>query len=334
MTQEQTWGLFVDWCHARDRSPFLLDQEALDAFAADLPVAPATRAQRERHLRRRLGASTQQPLAQTAWRTGPGWANLSQALAYTPSVGWPRGLRGRRDAYLLVLIHAGLSRAEARDLAPGAIELHDGRVTLLGEDLATHTDPASCPACAVVRWLNAIGMADRRGRPAIRAALLQARRAAPRHACQDKGQPTHWREVFHLLPAIDRHGWITDWRSMSERAISAVVAYRLSQPASTIHEPLETHPSPDDDAGHQQADAAPHDYDQGVTYDARDLEEPPAPRTVSRTPEDLRSMDDLFDVLDEELDAADDLMRRIEEGLAALDAKHDARTRAPVVPGD
>ncbi len=153
-------------------------------------------------------------------------------IAARATRGWPAGLTGRRDAFLIVLTESlGYSNRAARGLSPADITEPtcglggESLPCLQGQAVPGCGDPRSCPACAVVRWLDILGVADGLGRGSARTALTAADAPTPASPHQHTGSgPARWRGAAVLLPAIDRHGWLDDYRPLSTCTIRARLA--------------------------------------------------------------------------------------------------------------
>lgn len=227
---ERDWNLFLDWCRARALSPDDLRVEDLIAFGVDLPAARSTLRRRMRSVVRMLSESGHHvvlPTAtvqQTAIRKGPRWLPVEQTLASLPVASWPEALAARRDGYLIVLLHTvGLNRAAARRITESDIDLY-GWPTIAGQPVPfAGASPMTCPACHLTRWLAALAAITAGGRAAVRYALDHDR-AGDEHACGTE-IAEDWRAAPTLLPAIDRHGWLSD-QPLSKRAITALLAAR------------------------------------------------------------------------------------------------------------
>ena len=152
----------------------------------------------------------------------------------------------------------------------------------------TSDDPRTCPACAIVRWLDILGVADGLGRGSARMHLTDA--TTPTALSPHHHTPTHparWRRAAQLLPAIDRHGWIDDYQPLSTRSIHT----RLT---------LVT---------------GPHDYPHAEPRDHASASTTPAPPT--------HTLDEVLRLLDQVADDADAVNRRI-QALLAADAPHNS----------
>lgn len=240
--QAREWNLFRDWCTAAGQ-PFLpTTAEAIALFVEEVPAAASTRIKRIQEIRRAhrnaglpLALPTREPLK--PWRAGRGWLNLGDTLNRAPLEGWPDGLVGRRDAFLAVLIgEAGLSREEARAVAVNeVVQDRDGGWRIAGRTVRRTLDPDPCPACALARWLHVLKIWDAWGRSSVRGAVCGYKRSLEHDCLETSG---HSSIMLHtLLPAIDRHGWLADWKPLSTRSISAVLAYRQDA-ARFPHNPL------------------------------------------------------------------------------------------------
>ncbi|ALL79492.1 hypothetical protein AD006_30075 (plasmid) [Pseudonocardia sp. EC080610-09] len=172
-------------------------------------------------------------------------------IAACPTRGWPHGLHGRRDAFLVVLTVAlALPYSAARDLTPAAVVVDtttdlpmggdvDEVVTIAGQAVPTAADPRACPACAVVRWLDILGTLDGLGRGSARMDLVAAHAPttdAP-HTHQTRGS-RRWRAAATLLPAVDQHGWLDDYRPITARTIRARLARAAARSTHYVAEEM------------------------------------------------------------------------------------------------
>ena len=242
------WGLFCDYTAAIGQPALPTTLAALTGFLAALPARPATLARRVRAIaaaHRRAGYLLERPAG------GPGASPSAPArtrpdpelmIAGCPTRGWPDGLWGRRDAFLIVLTeHLGCSHPAARDLHPEQLVLpldDQEPLSLAGLVVGHRGEARSCPACAVLRWLEILGVADGLGRGSARMTLTAARAPAAGSAHEPPlVEPARWRGAPVLLPAIDRHGWHDDFRPMTTRTIRArlaLAAQRASNDALVV----------------------------------------------------------------------------------------------------
>ncbi|MCX2846855.1 MmyB family transcriptional regulator [Curtobacterium flaccumfaciens] len=154
---------------------------------------------------------------------GPG--PFERALAKIPKYRHPVGLRGRRDAFLVVLVgFLQLSRQEARRLSPLAIEL-GSIVKIRGRVIPSNDNPVTCLACAVTRWLRVAGNAYLGHRAETRGLLDSTKADLTKHDC---GQPVteQWRRATELLVPLDTYGWVRTGVPLSNRSITSIIPTR------------------------------------------------------------------------------------------------------------
>lgn len=297
--ETSAWALFTDWCTATGRDPSAATEGTLEAFWVDIPVAASTRARREKVIKSALCARgallpVEKPVRPSAWRTGPAWADLDRTLGAIPFVGWPGGIRGRRDAYLAVLIHQGYSREEAREVRPRDIAwLSPGSIRIGRSSIPTAVEPEECAACAVARWLRAVALTDYHGRGLLRETLVRQQSRVVGHVCRSEDTGECRDVLWTLTPTINRYGHIDNGVAMSTRAISAVLAYRQAVPLLGLP------------GRYPRFSAVPRDTE---IYDDLDIH---AREQRERLDPADANLDDLFDRIDEEFDAADAVMDRI-----------------------
>lgn len=227
-TEARDWVLYQEWCESWGRDPLHVDEAAIEDFLQAFPAAHSTQLNRIRAIRHGLGShgvdlhlSDRTPTS-TLIRTGDRYAPVADALAQLPLARRVAGLRGRRDAWLLVLIGVlQLSRRETHAIAAPDIDLSTG-IRVRGQFIPTGPDTLTCPACAVTRWLRVAGIYGV-GFRTYALGLVDAQAAlTDEHDCE---QPVddEWLSAPQLLPAIDQHGWFRD-APLSMRSISAVSA--------------------------------------------------------------------------------------------------------------
>lgn len=232
MSATDDLALFNDWCIATGRQPREPSDHDLHAFSEAISSAPGTL---KRRLQTILHSDTSQkpPEARCApaWDVDRSQLSVSDSLSRCPSAGWPGAYSGRRDAWLLVLLSPtqtgglGLTRGQAVGLQPKDVSL----------DLTVDDDPTKCPKCVAVRWLHVVGLEHRFGRSSVRS-FTSTVSAVPHHVCDREPDP-EWRTAWTLAPAIDRHGWATDWRPMTTRAVTTVLRQRRDLAAPLVVAP-------------------------------------------------------------------------------------------------
>jgi len=254
------WGLFCDYTAATDQPALPTTVAALTGFLTAAPARPATLARRIRAIaaaHRRAGYLLTRPdTGPAAPRPAPERPRPDPGLmiAACATRGWPAGLTGRRDAFLIVATELlGYTHRAARQLHPADITEPtpappDQAVPrLAGRAAPSSDDPRTCPACAVARWLDILGVADGLGRGSARTALAAA--GAPTPASPHQHTPTEpprWRGAAVLLPAIDRHGWLDDYRPITTRTIRTRLAHAAERAATGDvpgEPPAATHPA-------------------------------------------------------------------------------------------
>lgn len=314
------WALFCDYTSATDQPTLPTTVAALTGFFTQIPARGTTAARRVAAIaaaHRNTGYLLQRPVSPTEIGNPGTRPHLTspdsgRMIAACPTTGWPHGLLGRRDGFLIVLTGVlGYTHTQAREIRPADLStptntdpnsrpdadhttIDTGSGTGIPADtvprirehpLPTSDDPRTCPTCAVVRWLDILGILDGLGRGSARMHLHTTTAPTPlsphHHTLID---PPRWRHAAHLLPAIDRHGWIDDNQPLSTRSIHTrltLAAHRAANPEPTAGQPR-TKPDPT----------------------------PDGPR--SHTP----TLDEVLDLLDQVADDADALNHRIRTLLA------------------
>ncbi|BBG05713.1 MULTISPECIES: hypothetical protein [Pseudonocardia] len=296
------WALFCDYTTATGQPVLPTTVDTLTGFFTALPARPATLARRVRAIaaaHRRAGYLLSRPDHGPAAPPPPRpaqqrWTAAGPLLAACPTRGWPHGLHGRRDAFLIVAtIGLDLSHRDARALLPDAVtvagsggENPDDQVSVADQDMPTDPDPRACPACAVVRWLDTLGVLDGLGRGSARMDLTAAHTPTRHsHHQHHPRTPQRWQRAAILLPAIDQHGWHDDYRPITTRTIRTRLALAAHRATSSVTAPGT--PS----RGDREANASP----------TPETTTPPAPQ----------SLDEVLTLLDGVADDADALNARI-----------------------
>ena len=258
------WALFRDYATATDQPCLPTTLTALTGFLTQLPCAPATRARRVAAIaaaHRRSGHLPPADHASARTPPSPGPARPAgpeQLLAGCPTRGWPEGFLGRRDGFLIVVTATlGHTRTRARSLrtdditlsppkptenTAGAGEVGEALPQVRDQPVPTSADPRGCAACAVIRWLEILGVAEGYGRGSARMHLSAAHAPLATSTHQHTlPEPQHWRIAAQPLPAIDQHGWIDDYRPLSIRSISARLALAHRRVNDPPPPPTSTH---------------------------------------------------------------------------------------------
>ncbi len=241
--------LYLDWCTARDRSPFPLTPQQVAGYARDTGHPPRTgwmrvvlAEQARRGHRLDLVGSAPTPSSTPHPVPPPGHpAWLVAAARCAANAGgalrWTQLITGRRDAVVLVARWLGRSRRGIVSLTTADLR-GGGALGHLSSAPQTSDHPLSCPASVVGDW----------------AAVLPALQSGSRAAAQDVvlGGNAHHAEPADgpLLFAVDRHGWADPQVPLSPRAVTAITAVRLAHAATPQQDGLpETDRDPADTAG-------------------------------------------------------------------------------------
>jgi len=234
------WALFADWCAAAGVPALPADPRAVQSFLAELPAARSTRLSRVRTIRiqhARLGMSDPCPPAATP-QMAPD-PILPEVLSAVSVHGWPAGVAGRRDAFLLVLYRGlALTRQQIRNILPTDLDVAPRQIQIRGHLLTPAEAPGECMACAVTRWLRLLNLAEQRDWATVRRSMAGrwTERAGEQelHDCQ-RPLGEAWRRTRVLLPQVDQYGWIDDQAPLTVRSITDV-AGRRSRPLVRIEE--------------------------------------------------------------------------------------------------
>lgn len=241
--------LFRDWCKSTGRPSFPCDSHSLAAFIEACPASKPTLDRRLRaiaSLHRSLGlpTPTDEPEVVAAIHHVTGRPEVlvrtrasrfpreltNAALEIAIVQGWPDAFVGRRDAAILALICVtGLTRAEVLRLCTD--DFTEDLAVLRRNNTAVESidgdDPATCPRCALTRWLRVLATYHSFGRGLVRRRLSETHvtraSASTAHDCSQTLRLVSGRHVFS---PIDRYGWLAD-TPLTKRSVTAVVGARL-----------------------------------------------------------------------------------------------------------
>lgn len=281
------WQLFLDWCTAAGASSLPADRATITAFLTELPAGRSTRLARIAAIRRaHASAGLADPYPTCPIDLSPDPV-LPEILGAVTVRGWPMGVTGRRDGFLLVL-YAGLhlTRRRIRALVAADIAAGVGWASIAGRSVVRTASPGDCPVCAITRWLRVLGIAERSGWWAVKSQMAgqfpEPADAADAHDC-DRPVGAGWRRAELLLPAIDRYGFMDGEAPLTVRSISTLSIRRRALAQEPAAEPSElTLPV--------------------VALPAAEPE--PSSWTLRSTKDALAELDPLLDRLDAEIDAA------------------------------
>lgn len=227
---EDQWDLFEDWCASWNRDPMATTAEIVAQFLAAFSGALSTQGLRVRAIRRRYEQAGV-PLDLTGigrkpsvlWRDEARFIGVGEAIGQLPAFRFPVGLRGRRDAFVLLLAEAGFTRRRIHDATPSQVTISTEEILVGEKQIQTSEDPGGCLRCAATRWLQILGPASAGDRAQVRD-VLDVRNAVPGvHDCAariDRG----WLRAEHLVVSLDTHGWVRPGTGLSVRSISALVS--------------------------------------------------------------------------------------------------------------
>ena len=306
------WMLFADWCVAADHRPIPAAPETLALFLHEHPATVATQRRRlsainavhTRHgypapgrtatVRRHLDTTR----AERFDRLG---RLLLQRAVELPTLGWPSGLFGRRDALLLVLAATGMSFTDITQLRRRDLCL-DGDIlvatTRAGERFRLAPDPETGdnPAVGIYRrWAEIQAFLDRY--PGTH--LLRHHLTDPTAIIADPLDAEQARQP--LLCPVDRWGHLPHAQSMTAQSVSTLVRAHLSGQAP-MRRALPV-PQPDDTGTWVESDIDldPDYYDRGTAARRRDHA-------------DLGGLADVFDEIERRADALFDELLTVLEG--------------------
>lgn len=241
---ERHWALFDDWCDALDKPKLPTTADTIVEFVQKNPTGVPTNTLRIRAIRRQhecAGAPLDLDALQEAAtavnvalrrpvslvRSGDGLTrDVGEALAQLPRGHHGKSvapaLRARRDGFIIVLFGLlGFTREEIRRVTPADVLLDP--LTIQGLPVQRGDDQATCPACAVTRWLRVVMPAELGFRNDVRSVLDPRAFDPDIHDC-DEGLEQDWTHATTLVPAIDKHGWVDAHCGVSTRSVSAIGA--------------------------------------------------------------------------------------------------------------
>ena len=233
---EAHWGRFVAWCEATGHESLPTTAATIGQFLTLFPGAASTQRLRRRAIRaHHLEAGYPDPTPRVEARVwlrpeAPDQATVEEVLAAIPKYRYPTGFRGRRDAFLTVLLGIlHLTRRQAQDITADDVAM-TSIIRIRGHIVPSSNDPTSCAACAVTRWLRIVGPAWTGFRGEIIRLLDPRRGNLDRHDCE---QPIsrEWRRAEQLLLSLDVYGWARTGVSLSGRSMTSIIPSRRAAAA-------------------------------------------------------------------------------------------------------
>lgn len=308
------WALFVDWCEACDHRVLPAHPSVLAEFLADHPAADGTQRRRITainavHTSAGLPApgrtETIRQLLNTARadRIARVRERVAQVVPRIPVTGWPGGLFGRRDAFLLTLAAAGLGFEEiARLRRIDVTAERDALVLRVGEDWVRVTAEYGAESVDVYwNWVEVLGFLDRYPSTQLLAGRLD-KGAASLSAFTDSAR----RDERPLLTPIDRWGHTPfDPTPLTGHSIASLVRAHLAGQAPVHKRPPARPPATPSHENAPVPDSVDVELDQGY-YD----------RGIAARRHAHTHLDDVTDILDGIEDEADKLLADL---LAILD---------------
>ena len=236
MLLEAHWGRFVAWCEAAGHESLPTTAATIGQFLTLFPGSVSTQRLRRRAIRaHHLAAGFPDPIPTVEARVwprseAPNHAAVGEVLAAIPKYRYPIGLRGRRDAFLIVLLGTlHLTREQARTIAPDDVAV-TSIVRISGQVVPSSDDPVSCAACAVTRWLRIVGPVWIGFRGDVIRLLDPTKGSLDRHDCE-QSLPGEWRRAEQLLLPLDVHGWARTGVSLSGRSMTSIIPSRRAAAA-------------------------------------------------------------------------------------------------------
>lgn len=157
----------------------------------------------------------------------PDHAAIGAVLAVIQKYRYPVGLRGRRDAFLTVLLGTlHLTRKQARTITPADVAV-TSIVRIRGDVVPSADDPVSC---AVTRWLRIVGPVWSGFRGDVIRLLDPTKGNLDRHDCE-QAVPGEWRRAEQLLLPLDVHGWARTGVALSGRSMTSLIPSRRAAAA-------------------------------------------------------------------------------------------------------
>lgn len=228
---EAHWGRFVAWCTASGYESLPATAATIGQFLTLFPGSASTQRLRRLAIRaRHLAAGFPDPIPAVEARVWPrrvarDQVVVGEVLAAIPKYRYPIGLRGRRDAFLIVLLGMlHLTREQARTITPTDVAV-TSIVRIRSHVVPSSDDPVSCAACAVTRWLRIVGPVWTGFRGDVIRLLDPTRGNLDRHDCEQP-VPGEWRRAEQLLLPLDVHGWARTGVALSGRSMTSIIPTR------------------------------------------------------------------------------------------------------------
>lgn len=234
---EAHWSRFVAWCEATGHQSLPATAATIGQFLTLFPGSAPTQRLRRRAIRaHHLEAGLLDPLPMVEARVwprpeAPDHVAVGEVLAAIPKYRYPIGLRGRRDAFLTVLLGVlHLTREQARTITPADVAV-TSIIRIRGHVVPSSDKAVSCAACAVTRWLRIVGPVWTGFRGDVSRLLDPTKGNLDRHDCEQP-VPGEWRRAEQLLLPLDVYGWARTGVSLSGRSMTSIVPTRRAAAAA------------------------------------------------------------------------------------------------------
>ncbi|MFC9768265.1 hypothetical protein [Rhodococcus jostii] len=336
------WALFADWCTALEASALPADPLALASFLDEHPAAQSTQRRRVAAINWVHNASgypapgsarvIRQALSARAGKRDDLSRSARGVLLTLPTVGWPQGLFGRRDALILVLnCIVGISATEVGNLQRSDIT-YDGKIVTVGAGHALELhpladDPQCCPVAIYLRWARLQAFFDRYPSNGVLARSLASAHEIADDMVESYGKLPGLREGHDgpLLPSFDQWGHFApsrrNRRGVSGKSVTAIVTAHLTGAASASH----TRSNPTDriaDVEVEDEVSSPwvDGYEDGMdraSLGPESLTEQ-YEAAIARKYADVRALGDLAETFEDIDRKADAILSRTEELLAQM----------------
>lgn len=229
MSRSPDVAIWLDWCAARDLDSGQANWSNVEAFTAEVPVAPATQTRRLGAIRAHYArlrhelAGAPPPRTATLWPRDADLGRLQDRLWELPAYGHPHAVVGRCDAVVHLLAAEGLTRAQIATATPAAVSL-DLLPAINGHELEMTNHGLTCPKCALTRWLRVLSAwwnpAD--GPYAVERCVEDQPADVRRHDCADP-VPDGWQQARWLVCRVSRDGTLLNTR-LAPRAVTRALS--------------------------------------------------------------------------------------------------------------
>ncbi|MFC9839972.1 hypothetical protein ACFVKB_40270 [Rhodococcus sp. NPDC127530] len=336
------WALFADWCTALEASALPAGPFALARFLGEHPAAQSTQRRRVAAINWVHNASgypapgsarvIRQALSARAGKRDDLSRSARGVLLTLPTVGWPQGLFGRRDALILVLnCIVGISATEVGNLQRSDVT-YDGKIVTVGGGHALELHPLAdnpqcCPVAIYLRWARLQAFFDRYPSNRVLARSLASAHEIAADMVESYGKLPGLREGHDgpLLPSFDQWGHFAalrrDRRGISGKSVTAIVTAHLTGAASASHTRSDPTDRPADVEVEEEGSSSCVDGSENgmdCTSLGPDTLAEQYEAAIARKYADVRALGDLAEAFEDIDRKADAILSRTEELLAQM----------------